>query len=102
MATDDLLPAIQSTALAPLLRPGAPLAPGGATIAQDPFAKRAGPDVTVQGSDGLVQVYSLFTVDAETHRVHVAIVDGSGRLIRMIPPESVGQLIDSMNAYRPR
>ncbi len=66
----------------------------------DRFARRAGPDVAIKTSQGVSQVYAVFSVDPESKQLHVAVVDSEGRVIRLIPPESVAEMIASMGRYR--
>jgi hypothetical protein len=75
---------------------------GSATVPLDAFAKRAGPDVTVSADDGLVRVHAVFQVDPDTNEMSVSVVDEAGRLVRMIPPDSVAKMIAAMAAYRGR
>jgi hypothetical protein len=99
MATDDLSPIVPGLAVTSLLPAGVGRVRRQA-IDDDPFARRAGPDVRVQGPTGLTDAYSIYSVDPDTHRVRVMIVDGSGRVIRSIPSDSVGEMIATMNSYR--
>jgi hypothetical protein len=64
----------------------------------DEFGRRSGPDVVV-GFDLPVRVYAIFAVDEETGRLRVNVVDDRGRLVRILPPESVGQMLAAMAAY---
>lgn len=66
---------------------------------RDAFARAAGPDVRIDGPDGPVSVYAVFSVDAETHEVRVAVVDELGRLVRMIPAKSVADMLRTMASY---
>ncbi len=65
----------------------------------DVLGRRPEPDVAYRSEDGFVRVYAIFSVDPETHEVHISVVDETGRLIRTIPPESVGEMVRSMGAY---
>jgi uncharacterized FlaG/YvyC family protein len=47
-------------------------------------------------------VFAVFQVDPETHEMHVSVVDDAGRLVRLIPPDSVAQMISEMAAYSRR
>jgi hypothetical protein len=77
--------------------------PGGAvTVPLDAFAKRAGPDVAVATDAGPVRVHAVFQMDPTTKEMSVSVVDEAGRLIRMIPPDSVAKMIAAMAAYRGR
>lgn len=64
----------------------------------DDFGRRCGPDVAV-GVPLPVRVYAIFAVD-ETGRLRVNVVDDRGRLLRILPPASVGQMVAAMAAYR--
>ena len=78
---------------------GAPAAiPVQGTRAQDvdPFAAKAGPDISYRSTE----VYAVFRQDPQTRQMQVAIFDGDGRLLRMIPPASVAQMVATMSAYR--
>ena len=72
------------------------------TVPLDAFAKRAGPDAAVSTDAGVVRVHAVFQMDPTTKEMTVSVVDESGRLVRMIPPESVAQMIAAMAAYRGR
>jgi hypothetical protein len=63
----------------------------------DEFSARAGADVSYHLEDS----YAVFQYDADKRRVQVAVYNGDGQLIRMIPPGSVSQMIAAMSAYRP-
>jgi hypothetical protein len=111
MATNDLIQTASSSGGVPAASPAgggrpvrrtAPSAgvPGLPLVAGAPrpdlFNERAGPDVsTGPGRDA----YVTFEVDPETHDVRVSILDGSGRLVRMVPAESVRQMISAMARY---
>ena len=100
MATNDLLPtALVATGTAPAAVPQ--MAPTQASTQKDRFAKQAGPDVSFKGPDGLTEAYAVFQIDPESKQLQVMVVDGQGQVIRMIPPRSVSQMMDSMNRYRP-
>jgi hypothetical protein len=73
-----------------------------ATVQLDAFARRGGPDVAVNTDHGLVRVHAVFQMDPATKEMSVSVVDEAGRLIRMIPPDSVAQMIAAMAAYRSR
>ncbi|MEI7743847.1 MAG: flagellar protein FlaG [Chloroflexota bacterium] len=68
----------------------------------DAFAKRGGPDVSVKTDAGILRVHAVFQMDPSTKEMSVSIVDEAGRLVRMIPPESVARMIAAMAAYRGR
>ncbi len=100
MATNDLLPAaIVTTGTAPAAIPQL-LPPGSPAVQRDRFARRAGPDVSFKGPSGVTEVYAVFSVDPESKRLQVAVVDGDGRVLRMIPPGSVAKMLASMGRYR--
>ncbi|MBA3876286.1 MAG: hypothetical protein C0498_05005 [Anaerolinea sp.] len=95
----DLLSPI-STEAPVVSGPGRParVRPGGG--APDAFLKQAGPDVRVNGPAGPLALFAVFTVDPETDEVQVAVFDERG-LVRLIPPDSVSEMIAAMRAYRP-
>lgn len=100
MATNDLLPAALiniGSSTAPMMRQGA--SPDVA-IERDRFSKRAGPDVSFKTSKGVNEVYAVFSVDPKSKELRVAVVDADGRLVRMIPPESVAEMLANMERYR--
>jgi len=100
MATNDLLPtALVATGTAPAAIPQ--LAPQQAAPQKDRFAKQAGPDVSFKGPDGLTEAYAVFQIDPDSKQLRVMVVDGQGQVIRMIPPRSVADMMESMNRYRP-
>ena len=68
----------------------------------DQFSQQAGPDVRVDGADGPTAMFAVFTVDPETDRVRVAVVDEQGRVVRLIPAESVSEMVATMDSYRTR
>jgi hypothetical protein len=72
------------------------------TVPLDAFAKRGGPDVAVSTDAGMVRVHAVFQLDPSTKEMSVSVVDEEGRLIRMIPPDSVAKMIAAMAAYRGR
>lgn len=92
------LPPIGTTST-PAPRPARPLRlPGSGT--SDGFHQQAGPDVRVNGSGGPVAMFAVFTVNPETDEVQVAVFDDRG-LVRLIPPESVFQMVTMMRSYKP-
>lgn len=100
MATNDLLPtALVATGTAPAAIPQ--LSPTPVAPQKDRFAKEAGPDVSFKGPDGLTEAYAVFQIDPESKQLQVMVVDSSGQVLRVIPPRSVSQMIQSMNSYRP-
>ncbi len=99
MATNDLLPAaLVTTGTLPAAIPqlSSPTTPA----QRDRFARRAGPDVSFKGPEGLTEVYAVFSVDPDSKQLRVAVVDAEGRLLRMIPPTSVSQMVETMGRYR--
>jgi hypothetical protein len=72
------------------------------TIPLDAFAERAGPDVAVGSEGGLVRAHAVFRLDPVTREMTVSVVDEGGRLLRMIPPDSVAKMITAMATYRGR
>jgi hypothetical protein len=100
MATNDLLPtALVATGTAPAMIPQ--FAPTPVSGQQDRFAKQAGPDVSFKGPDGLTEAYAVFQIDPESKRLQVMVVDAQGQVLRVIPPRSVSQMMESMDRYRP-
>jgi hypothetical protein len=98
MTTADLDPAASlATAVATIVAPGPRGRPGDSRL--DEFARHAGPDVAISSGARAVKVYAIFAVDPDTNRVLVRVVDEAGRLIRMIPPKSVKEMIAAMNRY---
>ena len=99
MATNDLLPAaLVSTGIAPAAIPQ--FAPSQAGQ-KDRFAQRAGPDVSFQGPDGMTEAYAVFQIDPDSKELRVTVVDGHGQVLRVIPPRSISDMIESMGRYRP-
>jgi hypothetical protein len=99
MATTDMLPtAITATGTGP----AAALAPVQAqsSAAKDRFSRRAGPDVSFKGPDGPTDAYAVFQIDPESKRLRVTVVDGNGQVLRVIPPRSVSEMMESMGRYR--
>jgi len=100
MATNDLLPtALVATGVAPAAIPQ--LAPVPTAAGKDRFAKQAGPDVSFKGPDGLTEAYAVFQIDPQSKQLQVMVVDSQGQIIRMIPPRSVSQMMETMGRYRP-
>jgi hypothetical protein len=100
MATNDLLQtALVTTGTAPAVVP--PQTAPQAGPQRDRFSKRAGPDVSYKGPEGMTQAYAVFQIDPSSKKLQVTVVDGEGRVLRVIPPRSVTQMIESMNSYRP-
>ena len=100
MATNDLLPtALVATGTAPAAIPQ--LAPALVGSQKDRFAKQAGPDVSFKGPDGVTEAYAVFQIDPESKQIQVTVVDSEGQIIRVIPPHSVTQMMESMGRYRP-
>jgi hypothetical protein len=100
MATSDLLPtALVTTGTAPAALPQT--APSPAPVERDRFARRAGPDVTFKGPEGLTEAYAVFSVDPVSKQLQVMVVDAEGRVLRSIPPSSVARMMESMGRYRP-
>jgi uncharacterized FlaG/YvyC family protein len=60
------------------------------------------PDVEIAFDKGMVRVFAVFQVNPETHEMQVSVVDDEGRLVRLIPPDSVAQMISAMAAYSRR
>jgi hypothetical protein len=53
-------------------------------------------DVAIFGRD----TFAVFSVDEETKSTRIAIYDGEGRLMRMIPADSVADMLSQLAAYR--
>ncbi len=99
MATQDLLStAITSGVAAPLTLPATTTSGGETRL--DEFSRRAGPDVAYTKAGVQTEVYAVFNIDPKTHELRISVVDASGRLVRMIPPESVGEMLAAMANYR--
>lgn len=60
------------------------------------FAKRAGPDVSFKGPDGMTEAYAVFQIDPESKRLRVTVVDANGQVLRVIPPHSVTDMMKAM------
>jgi hypothetical protein len=100
MATNDLLPAaLVSSGTAPAVLPK--LAPEQVGPQKDRFAKQAGPDVSFKGPDGMTEAYAVFQIDPVSKELRVMVVDSQGQVLRVIPPRSVSDMIESMGRYRP-
>ena len=100
MGTNDLLPtALVTTGLAPAAV--SQLAPTMAAPQQDRFAKQAGPDVSFKGPNGMTEAYAVFQIDPESKQLLVTVVDGQGQVLRVIPPRTISQMMESMGRYRP-
>jgi len=68
----------------------------------DEFSQQAGPDVRVDSPSGPVAMFAVFTVDPETDEVRVAVIDEQGRLVRLIPADSVSEMVSTMRSYQAR
>jgi hypothetical protein len=100
MATNDLLPtALVSTGSAPAVV--SPVDRPQAVPQRDHFAKQAGADVSFKGADGLTEAYAVFQIDPESKQLLVTVVDGQGQVLRVIPPRTISQMMESMGRYRP-
>lgn len=100
MATNDLLPtALVTTGTAPAAVPQ--LAPVPVAPTRDRFAKQAGPDVSYKGPEGMTEAYAVFQIDPQSKQLLVTVVDGQGQVLRVIPPRTVSQMMESMGRYRP-
>jgi hypothetical protein len=104
MSTTDFDPAaFPATAVGPIavpVLPGRPEVAGRSGDAHlDEFARKAGPDVTFGSGLEMVKVYAIFAIDPDTNRMRVRVVDDTGRLIRMIPADSVAKMIAAMSGY---
>ncbi len=94
---DQLLSGMAAGAPLPGPRPSAAVTLPDVAPVLDEFGRRSGADVVV-GVDLPVRVYAIFAVD-ETGRLRVNVVDDRGRLLRILPPDSVGQMLAAMAAY---
>ena len=100
MATNDLIPtALVTTGTAPAAV--SQLAPSQVAAQRDRFAKRAGPDVSFKGPEGVTEAYAVFQIDPESKQLLVTVVDGQGQVLRVIPPRTISQMMESMGRYRP-
>ncbi len=100
MGTNDLLQtALVTTGTSPAV--ASQMAPQTVSPQRDRFAKRAGPDVSFKGPDGQINAYAVFQIDPASKRLQVTVVDGEGHVLRVIPPRSVSEMIESMSRYRP-
>jgi hypothetical protein len=99
MATNDLLPtALVTTGTAPAVVPQfTPQLVG----QKDRFATQAGPDVSFKGPNGPTEAYAVFQIDPQSKQLRVMVVDAQGQVLRMIPPRSVAEMMESMSRYRP-
>ena len=81
-----------------------PATPGSDPTAGDPpaAAHDGPPDAEIAIANSLVRVHAMFQVDPKTKEVQVSVVDDRGRLIRIIPPDSVAQMIAAMASYARR
>jgi hypothetical protein len=80
----------------------APLPRVAGQTAPDGFGRSAGPDAEIAFETPTVRAYAHFQVDPETKEMKVSVVDESGKLIRLIPADSVRQMIAAMAAYHGR
>jgi hypothetical protein len=71
--------------------PPADVIPGGST-----------PDAEIAIADTMQRVHAMFRVDPKTREVHVSVVDDAGRVVRLIPAESVSEMLAAMAAYPTR
>jgi hypothetical protein len=99
MNTPDL-----STAAIPELVPmtgvgGPPRTPARTAEPDHADQAPATPDVEIAVANLLVRVYSMFHVDPKTQEVHISVVDENGKLVRLIPPDSVSEMLTAMSAY---
>ena len=100
MTTNDLLPtALVTTGTAPAAIHS--LSPSQGALGRDRFARKAGPDVSFKGPDGMTEAYAVFQIDPESKQLLVTVVDGQGQVLRVIPPRTVSQMMESMGRYRP-
>ena len=57
--------------------------------------------MSFKGPDGLTEAYAVFQIDPESKQLQVMVVDAQGQILRVIPPRSVSQMMESMGRYRP-
>jgi hypothetical protein len=93
-----------STAAIPELVPatgiGGPDRPAATAGVATPLADvNRTPDAEVAIGATMVRVHAMFHVDPDTRRVQVSVVDENGHLIRLIPPDSVAQMLAAMASY---
>jgi FlaG protein len=90
----------------PLPGTGGPVRPSGAAresaTTNDPNPLDRRPDVEIAIADTMVRVHAMFHVDPKTNTVHVSVVDEHGKVVRLIPPESVSEMLAAMAAYPTR
>ena len=68
----------------------------------DAEAADATPDAEIAIANTFVRVHAMFHVDPHTKKVHVSVVDEHGKVVRLIPPESVSEMLAAMAAYPTR
>ena len=79
-----------------------PVARRATTSAPDAFGRAAGPDAEIAFVKQTMRVFAHFEVDPETKEMKVSVVDEAGKLVRLIPADSVRQMIAAMAAYSRR
>lgn len=101
MASDPETAAIRAAVTAPVLGERQ-MARGSTALAArlDGFGRAAGPDVAIVAGPSMVRMYAVFDVDPTSRDLSVRVMDESGRLVRMIPPESIAQMLAAMARYR--
>ncbi len=92
---------IESAASAPVvtgLTLGSPASPPPVVKPATPAAAPTRPsaDVVAFGRD----TFAVFSVDKDSGATRIAIYDGDGQLVRMIPPEGVSEMLSQLAAYR--
>jgi hypothetical protein len=86
--------------LVPMTGTGTSSRPGPRTADRGASAPvNAAPDAEIAIADTLVRVHAMFQVDPKTNKVRVSVVDENGKLVRLIPPESVSEMLAAMAAY---
>lgn len=101
MASDPETAAIRAAVTAPVYGENLPARSSTALASRlDGFGRAAGPDVAILAGPTLVRMYAVFDVDPTSRDLSVRVMDDSGRLVRLIPPESVSQMLAAMARYR--
>ena len=98
-ATDPFsasMPAAGDPAATPPAVPGTLGMPATTAAGNPQNPQQRTPDTKAFGRDS----FAIFTVDKETGATRIAIYDGDGYLLRMIPPDGVSQMAREIAAYR--
>lgn len=101
MVSDPETAAIRAAVTAPVLGDARAVRGAGTLAARlDGFGRVAGPDVAIVAGPSMVRMYAVFDVDPASHDLSVRVMDESGRMVRMIPPDSIRQMLAAMARYR--